>query len=153
MKRKLLFLTGIVVMSMLILSSCKKQDPTSLVLETGKTATISGEVYAQLDYSNSVTENAPNGTRLFITVSNSEYLAGAQGVTIFETTVGSDGKYTFTIPVTDEGINITIEGEDFDYNVVINDDGDTQYTIFTGGVMTGVTGAITNGNYIRDFSY
>jgi hypothetical protein len=66
--------------------------------------------------------------------------------------IGSGGAYSITIPVTDEGVDITIEAEDFDYNVVIAE-GDTQNMTFFGGVMTTVTGAITNGNYIRDMSY
>ena len=152
MKRKLLFLTGIVVMSMLILSSCKKQDPTSLVLETGKTATISGFVYAELEWTNTSTEYAPADTRVFFTVANSDYLQTAAGVTTYETTVGSDGTYSITIPVTDEGIDIAIKAEDFTYNVRIASD-DTARMVFKGGTMSGVTGAITNGNYVRDFSY
>jgi len=151
MKRKFLFLTGIVVMGLLVLGSCKKQDPTSLVLDTSKTATITGTVYANLDLFTTGIENAPSGTTLFFKVSNADYIANASGVKIFETTVGADGTYTISIPVTDEGVNVSIDGVDFYYNQVQADQSTDQTAFYIG--TSSVSGAITNGNYIVDLMY
>lgn len=153
MKRKTLLILSLFVAAIVVFTGCKKEDPTSLVLDTSKSATISGTAYAELDYSESGNEKAPSGIKLFVTVNNSDYINGAQGVTIIETTVGSGGAFSVNVPVTDEGITITISAEDFSYDVVQYDGTSTETTIFIGGDMTSVYSAVTNGNYIRNFSF
>lgn len=153
MKKNTLSIFVLFLAVLVVLGSCKKEDPTSLVLDDTKTATISGTVYAQLDLSNGDIENAPSGTKLFFKVQNNQYIAGGQGTTIYEVTVGAGGSYSLTLPVTDEGIDVVVEAEDFEYNVVQFDGTTTEETIFTGGVMTTVNDVITNGNYLRNIYY
>lgn len=151
MKRKLFVLTSIIVMSMLILSSCKKEDPTSLVLDTDKTATITGTVYAELNLFEFGYETV-SGKTIFIKVSNSEYLTGAQGMTIYEVTTSADGTYTLEVPVTDEGIYMTMDAAEFYYNQVQYDESTEQVSFYL-SFPPSVSNAITNGTYIRDIYY
>jgi len=112
----LLFITGL-----LFSSGCIKDEqnaPTSLDLS--KTATIKGQLKAQLDLLNDtlglILENAPSGTKVIFKVNASQYILNPEGSyddLAFETTVGDNGFYSFEIPATTRGISVTIMPVDF----------------------------------------
>ena len=122
MKKSLLFLSLFVAV-LVTLNSCKKAAPTAMEFDKSKTANITGYVYAQLelvdDYNNGTTwEKAPSGTKIFVTVANNQYVSGAQGYSVYETTVGADGRYSLDVPTDIDGVNIEVELVDFEYEQI-----------------------------------
>lgn len=122
MKKNLFFLSLLIV-ALVTMNSCKKAAPTAMEIDKSKTANITGYVYAQLelvdDYNDGTTwEKAPSGTKIFVTVANNQYVSGAQGYAVYETTVGADGRYSLDIPTDIDGVNIEVELVDFEYEQV-----------------------------------
>ncbi|PLX11870.1 MAG: hypothetical protein C0594_03110 [Marinilabiliales bacterium] len=89
------------------------------------TATIKGSVTAPLDLSDTDDEYAPSGTKLTATITTN--LANFNDHTgdgkvfdfVYEgistnTTVDATGKYTLTVPAIGDGLQITIQGDDFE---------------------------------------
>jgi len=121
MKKSLLFLSLFVAV-LVTLNSCKKAAPTAMEFDKSQTANINGYVKAKLDvatYNNTGEyQNAPSGTKIFVTVANNQYVSGAQGYAVYETTVGSDGRYSLDIPTDIDGVYIEVELVDFEYNQI-----------------------------------
>lgn len=103
MRLKLFF--SALAVAAIALTGCNKQ--TELEINYGKTATVQGKVtliqtgqedkaaadvkvYAQIPYNQLVSNNNNTGNKLF------------------ETTTDSEGKYSFELPVIDNGTNVTI---------------------------------------------
>ncbi len=103
MRLKLFF--SALAVAAIALTGCNKQ--TELEINYGKTATVQGKVtliqtgqedkaaadvkvYAQIPYNQLVSNNNNTGNKLF------------------ETTTDSEGKYSFELPVIDDGTNVTI---------------------------------------------
>lgn len=106
--------------TLVTLNSCKKATPTAMEIDKSKTANITGYVHAHLDlptwFNDNEWDNAPSGTKIFITVANNQYVSGADGYSIYETTVGSDGRYFFDVPADIDGVNVEVSLVDFEYN-------------------------------------
>ena len=166
MKRNSFLLIGLFFVGVLVvLGSCKKKEATALEFDTSRSATVSGIVYAQLDLVNDFNgdgdfEFAPSGTKLIATVANDEYIDGAEGSKVYEATVGSSGTYSFSIPATNEGVDIDIILVDFEYDQVQADydsendvwvaDG-TERKIYT---VDGYSPSLITGDIkVRDFYY
>lgn len=103
------------------LDSCKKAEPTAMEFDKTQTANITGYVYAQLNLVNDLNgdgtyEYAPSGTKIFVTVANNQYVYDAQGYAVYETTVGSDGRYSLDVPADINGVNVEVSLVDFEYN-------------------------------------
>ncbi len=120
MKKSFLFF-GLFLAVLISLDSCKKAEPTAMEFDKTQTASIMGYVYAQLelvnDYNDGVTwEKAPSGTKIFVTIANNQYISGTSGSSVYETTVGSDGRYSIDIPADIDGVYIEVSLVDFEYN-------------------------------------
>lgn len=118
---KNLFFSLLFISGMFFSSGCIKDEqnaPSSLDLS--KTATIKGQLKAQLDLLNDtlglILENAPSGTKVIFKVNASQYIFNPEGTyddLLFETTIGDNGIYSFDIPATSRGISVTIMPVDF----------------------------------------
>ena len=122
MKKNLLFLS-LLLIALVTMNSCKKAAPTAMEFDKSQTANITGYVYAQLDlvndYNDGTTwEYAPSGTKIFVTIANNQYVSGAEGYAVYETTVGSDGRYSIDIPTDIDGVYIEVELVDFEYDQI-----------------------------------
>ena len=122
MKRKIF---SVIAIAAVAFTSCKKDEAETTEL---RTATINGNVWADLDESNDVDPN----TGLYVQALNPEGVEGMQvtvevntmnwdqnpvagydyDTKIYTTTTDANGDYTLTIPATEEGYNITIQFED-----------------------------------------
>lgn len=125
MKRKISLFIGLFAIALLSLNSCKKNEvvPTSMELDMSKTATITGLVKAQLSAALDINgtdkiESAPEGTKLIVKVALNQYNNNApEGKFItFQTEVGSAGRYSIDVPANENGVDISIEGVEFEYN-------------------------------------
>lgn len=121
--------------SLTVFSSCTEEDATTVSLNKDQTASFTCEVEAQLDLLNDTTstnfETAPEGTKVFIRIQNTEYNPNATGVSVYETQVGADGMVTYEIPVTEMGTNVTISFDEFIYDQkVIEFDGDLNEWVY-----------------------
>lgn len=93
------------------------------------TATVTGIALATLDatLASDVKQYAPAGTKLFLTVKNSDLykLPGGgdpAGTYELETTVGANGAFTFPpVPAKIGGTTITIKGDNFKANYKVSD--------------------------------
>lgn len=142
-------LLGIATFSLLFLTSCSKEESSSLELDQSKSATVQGLVKADLDLTEAGYENAPVGTKLIITIENSEYLAGATGSSTYETTVDNYGGYSINLPVNDNGIEATFFPDDFEFEQEV--EGDDERVIFTASPFS-IT-LYPGSTYIRDVQY
>jgi len=122
MKKGLLFLFVLLGFgATLMLNSCEKNEEASPVtVNTSITATISGQVTAQLiqDTTDVVLENAPEGTKLLFKIAKTELNpeAPAGEYMITEVTVNASGSYSVSLPTTDAGVTVTIIPNDFTYD-------------------------------------
>jgi hypothetical protein len=110
MKRKIF---SIMAIAAIALVSCKKDDLNST--ELGE-ATISGNLWADLDLTNTAVEGV-NGMQVKVEINTMDWdqqpVAGFNyDKKVYTTTTNSSGDYTLTLPATDEGYTITIEFED-----------------------------------------
>ncbi len=118
-------LLSLVVIAGIMMSSCKKEEETEAV--PMKKATITGFVYADLDLTEAGFEYAPAGTKISAWIDTEElYLNPDPAVTYpkkyYETTVGGDGKFTLTIEVGNNPVNVHIEPGDFWYDQEVDVD-------------------------------
>ncbi|MFH2095669.1 MAG: hypothetical protein ABIJ16_08195 [Bacteroidota bacterium] len=154
MKKTLLFITLASLAIMVTFSGCKKEED-DYVPEPLPTATITGKVWAELDWTNAVTEYAPSGTKIIAVYNAGDLVdnpvAGYtyKNITV-EATVGSDGTYTLTIPATGNGVGVQITGVDFEYNTVTTAT-TTQRTVYSLGTTN--TTVIAGMKQIIDLSY
>jgi len=116
-------LSGFFIMSLLfiaLLSSCKKEEATNAPSTVG-TATLSGQVQAELDLTNTSMENAPSGTKIVAVINSGDlvpdYKEGMvyENIT-YETTVDGGGNYTFSgIAAANKEVTVTVYPADFVY--------------------------------------
>ncbi len=133
--KKIYLLTAMAVMFVGFIA-CSDEDTASPVdytknvdVSNYQTATISGVALATLDatLAPDVLQYAPKGTKLFLTIANSELYANGlsfrtddgSGTFMLETTVGENGEFSFTVPTKNSGVTVTIKGDNFkaDYKV------------------------------------
>jgi len=117
------FLTILAASTIGITVSCDSvSNPEPIeVINSNKTATIKGTVYANLNKTNDSSplkveedyEKAPQGTPVNIMVKNSEYKPGEPGSKSYETTVDGDGNYSIEFPATEGQMNVNISFGDF----------------------------------------
>lgn len=135
------------------LTSCEKyEQSTAYEINDSITATITGYVYADLDLQDTDNEYAPSGTKIFVKIDLQEYNgnASANKQKVYSTTVGSDGKYSFTIPSNDKGVTFTVVPEKF-RTTQTQYDGSTEEVIFQGDEFMGEV--ISDQKYIQDIYY
>ena len=155
----------IAFLSIIILSGCNKDDissPTSV--DFTKTAKLVGIVGANIDAANDTTNNgtyqlkmdsAPIGTKIIFKVFLGDYVTypqGNYGFKLYETTVGDDGYYSFDIPATEAGLDVTIIPVEFSYYQKLNNDGASARKIFKVTPFT-IYSVMTGETRITDFNY
>ena len=125
----------------------KIEEGSPVTVNTSKTATISGMVHADLMqdervYKESIegtsfgyqdtAEFAPAGTEIHFHVVkqdlNSDVEDGSDEFR-YSTTVNANGTYSIDIPTTEEGLNVDISFDDFEYNYMYWEVTDTTVTI------------------------
>jgi hypothetical protein len=89
-------------------------SPINVIDET-KTATISGNVTAELNTTTTGREKAPQGLNLVFTVDAKDYAVGATGTQklTFTATTDSNGAYSVAIPAQTKLITVTVYADDF----------------------------------------
>jgi hypothetical protein len=151
-KNKLSLIAVLTLATAITFNSCEKiEEGSPVTVNTSKTATISGMVHADLmmderfykesiegtnfNYSDTL-EYAPAGTEIHFHVvkqdMNSDVEDGSDEFR-YSTTVNANGTYSINIPTTEEGLNVDISFDDFEYNYksweVLNSDTNTVITI------------------------
>lgn len=163
MKNRFLAFASVAIFALAaVFSSCETHEATeALVLDTSKSATVKGKVWAELDETDEdgEYEAAPSGTKVIAVISNSDYDLNVSGSKTYETTIGSDGSYEFSLPADETGVYVTIMFEDFEYETKVEeydyDIGDyvttTERNIYS---ASDININLTAGNtYIRDQYY
>jgi len=121
MKRGFFSIIFASVLMLSLLAGCKKDEteqPSPITINEKSFATVSGLVYAQLDYTNADPEFAPAGTKLIFKIDVSDYNSNegsGQRYYITSTTVGSDGSYSIDIPTTTKGVDVEVIANEFTY--------------------------------------
>ncbi len=112
-------LMGLLLMAVAMFSvSCDDDiETSSLTLDQTQEATITAYLYAELDKTSLGLEKAPNGTKVFVSVNNSEFNSSATGSWI-DTVYVQDGKIQSVVPVTSSGVTVRITPADFVQNQV-----------------------------------
>jgi hypothetical protein len=147
-KNKLSLIAVLTLATAFTFNSCEKiEEGSPVTVNTSKTATISGMVHADLmmdervykesvegtnfNYSDTA-EYAPNGTEIHFHVVkqdlNSDVQDGSDEFR-YSTTVNANGTYSINIPTTEEGLNVDISFDDFEYNYKTWEVTDTTVTI------------------------
>ena len=147
-KNKLSLIAVLTLATAITFNSCEKiEEGSPVTVNTSKTATISGMVHADLrmdervykesiegtnfNYSDTA-EYAPNGTEIHFHVvkqdMNSDVEDGSDEFR-YSTTVSANGTYSINIPTTEEGLNVDISFDDFEYNYKSWEVTDTTVTI------------------------
>ncbi len=119
--KKLVFYSVATVMLAFAFTSCKKYEVSApLDLSSLPTATIKGDMYAQLDKTNSSLEKAPSGLTVTISIPLSDYNPNntSGGNHIVTTTTDANGKFSIEVPVVSSGVNATISFESFTSSVL-----------------------------------
>ena len=134
-KNKLSLIASVILVLAITFNSCEKiEEGSPVTVNTSKTATISGMVHADLMqdervYKESIegtsfgyqdtAEFAPAGTEIHFHVVkqdlNSDVEDGSDEFR-YSTTVNANGTYSIDIPTTEEGLNVDISFDDFEYN-------------------------------------
>lgn len=119
--------------SSVVVSSCKKDEEEAAV--PMNKAYITGFAYADLDMTEPGDEFVPAGTKLFLILNTEELFLQPDPNTVYpykyyETTVGSDGKYSFSFDVGNIPImQVAIYGDEFFYDRQISPSM-TEMTVF-----------------------
>ena len=147
-KNKLSLFAVLTLATAITFNSCEKiEEGSPVTVNTSKTATISGMVHAHLMqdervYKESIegtsfgyqdtAEYAPVGTEIHFHVVkqdlNSDVEDGSDEFR-YSTTVNANGTYSINIPTTEEGLNVDISFDEFEYNYRTWEVTDTTVTI------------------------
>lgn len=87
-------------------------ETSSLVLDQTQEATVTAYLYAELDKTELGLEYAPNGTKVFVSVDNSEFNPNAKGTWI-DTVYVQNGQIESVVPVTSQGVTVRITPAEF----------------------------------------
>lgn len=134
--KKVFLLFGVAAfMASTVLVGCKKEEESSpLVPDMSKTATIKGRVEANLNSVNDTAigfyntgliftryENVPEGTMLTFKIQAKSFPGSNAADNIYlkySTKVNANGEYEINLPVTNQGVDVDIEFNDFTYDKV-----------------------------------
>src|SRR5690554_1467367 len=87
-------------------------ETSSLVLDQTQEAIVTAYLYAELDKTELGLEYAPNGTKVFVSVDNSEFNPNAKGTWI-DTVYVQNGQIESDLPVTSQGVTVRITPAEF----------------------------------------
>src|SRR5690554_3229177 len=115
-------------------------ETSSLVLDQTQEATVTADLYATLHKTELGLEYAPNGTKVFVSVDNSEFNPNAKGTWI-DTVYVQNGQIESVVPVTSQGVTVLITPAEFvlEQKQAYNSVSETLKKIFkkTGGSTVG----------------
>ncbi len=117
-------------------------ETSSLVLDQTQEAKVTAYLYAELDRTSLGLEQAPNGTKVFVSVDNSAFNSNAKGTWI-DTVYVQDGKIESVVPVTSQGVSVRITPTDFvqaqkQAHNSVSASLDKIYTVSGGSTISGV---------------
>ncbi len=119
MKQKSLIRTIVFFVLVLSITACKKEEQaTPIDIDLSKSALVKGIVKANLDLTNEEMEFAPQGTKILFQINANQFTIQpnfSDNFLIYETEVDGIGEYQISLPVNEEGINITLIPQDFEY--------------------------------------
>ncbi len=154
MKKLKLFLFALMGIAFFaIFTGCEKYEAsTPYVINDSITATLTGVAYANLDLTASGNEFVPAGTKIFIKVELNQYNPNIPSgeFKTFVTSVGQEGRYRFSLPSNDNGINFTIVPDQFEYEQV-QADSTTVNTVFSAPGIPGF--ALSNQTVVNNIYY
>lgn len=116
MKKIVFYAAAAVVALAFTLTSCEKYDVSEpLNLSSLRTVTIKGDLYAQLDKTNSTLESAPEGLIVTFSIPLSDYNpeSDSDGNHIMTTKTDANGKFSINVPVVSSGVDVTVSFESF----------------------------------------
>ncbi|NEN24173.1 hypothetical protein G3O08_11735 [Cryomorpha ignava] len=119
--KKVTFSAVAALMLAFAFTSCEKYDVSEpLELSSLRTVTIKGDMYAQLDKTNSNLEMAPADLKVTVAIPLSDYNPNnSSGGKHFVTTqTDENGKFSIQVPVVSSGINARISFESFTATVL-----------------------------------
>lgn len=171
MKIKLLILPVFALAA--ALSSCSKEDPVSADVSTR--ATITGIVQGNIDFTNDfiVEENEVGGETVFDTIPTVIF-ERLEDVRIFarfntsdlttnpspgynypdqivETRTDADGRYTLTVPAGTKSVGLSVNGNDFETQLIF-EDGETERAVMSTGGASHIS-VTQNETRVVDFTY
>lgn len=121
MKKTFFYATAAAVTLAFAFTSCEKYEVSEpLQLSSLPTVTIEGDMYAQLDKTNSNLENAPAGLTVTVSIPLSDFNpnSDSDGNHIIKTKTDANGKFSIAIPVVSSGVDATISFESFTASVL-----------------------------------
>ncbi len=153
---KKLVLSVAVIAAVLATQSCKKKKADAATTAVAPTATISGTVYAETDFTNAKIEKA-TGATVYLLVDTKDLALNPSTTTsyatkVYKTTVDGSGKYTFTnFPVGPKAMNVTVKLGDWETTRTLSATS-TDVHVFIGAQAI-IINAFENGAFIQDFTY
>ena len=110
----------------LVLFSCTKETVDPVVITNGN-ATVTGVARADLDLTQLGLEYVPEGTIIMAKINLGDLVlhddndSTVYGYRIYKTNVGTNGRYTINVEANELSVDVSIMGEDFEYNQIVND--------------------------------
>jgi len=110
----------------LVLFSCTKETVEPVVVTNGN-ATVTGIARADLDLTQLGLEYVPEGTIIMAKINLGDLVlhddndSTLYGDKIYKTTVGTNGRYTINVEANELSVDVSIMGEDFEFNQTVND--------------------------------
>jgi hypothetical protein len=114
MKKSFNSIFALCVLAAFSFVSCDKDVETSPVqIDLSQKGKVEGYVYADLNLTTAGKEAVPAGTKVIVTVKNSDLITGATGNWIDTVFTDSDGKFAASVPTKAAGVSVTINTTDF----------------------------------------
>lgn len=104
-------------------------------------ATVKGKVTANLNDTIVGDTNAPKGTQITLWISTEDLVTKSKASKTYEkryyqAKVDGNGEYSVQVDVNKDPVTVNVEPNDFEYDKVINTDGDKQRTVYTSADQT-----------------
>jgi hypothetical protein len=116
MDKTILRLSLVSFLCLFLITSCDKEKEASpLSVDMAKTATLKGYVYAELDKTTAGMENAPEGTKVILTIEYSDLNSSSTGIWKDTVKIESNGTFEVQVPADDDGVTVTVAPLSFEY--------------------------------------
>lgn len=162
----------VLLVAVAALTSCAKEDPVSA--DVSSRATITGLVRGNFDFTNdfvvettviggvtqidtipTVVFEMLEGVRIFARYSTADLTTVNQPgynypEQIVEATTNADGRYTINVPAGARNVGVTVSGNDFETDLILEDDETERVVVSTNAATVSVT---QNETRVVDFTY
>ena len=109
----------LVLLSAGFFTSCTDDIVTSeLKIDDSQKATVKVWVFAELDRNNTALDYVPNGTKVLVSVENSDLNSAASSGSWSEVATVNSGYIEISVPSKSDGVTVTLQAEDFMYDQV-----------------------------------